>query len=353
MRQPWRPLALAAMVILTAAGAASAQTVIATNAPASTKVEVVLNGTTVGTAAADAAGHATIPVNLAANAGGKTETDVYMYVDICADLRRVIIAERGQQPSAPGDGCERRDLGLFLLRRISTVVVNMGGLNPTVLLVQGRFDPREPRPVRGWNAAPGGLVLWGGGMMRTFRDAKAFACGNLSDCSGGGFNTGGVVGATYWVKPFMGADVSFMKPAEALIDGSGDGFEFTTRQDVRFVTLGGTIGIPTGPTRVYGRGGATFHQGTFATTQRTEDTTVTVDGVTSTIPGGTQTFELKTEGWSWYFGGGLEVWVKRRLAIYGEATFSLLKGEPVDESDGAMDERVTAIMLGVKFHIGG
>ncbi len=353
MTNPWRPLALAAVVSLTVGvGAAAAQTAIATNAPAGSTVELVLNGATVGTATADPTGYATIPINLAANTGGKTETDVYIFVDVCASSRRIVIAERGQPTSSPGD-CERRDMGLFLLRRASTLSVNMGGVNPTVLLVQGRFDPREPRPVRSWNAAPTGLVLGVGGIMRSFRDARTLACGQTSDCDGGGFNTGGIAGATYWIKPYLAADVSVMIPVEATIEGSGDGFEFTTIQDVRVLQLGGILGVPAGPARVYGKGGGIFNQSTFETTHTTDATTVTIDGTVTTVPGGTQKFELKTEGWSWYVGGGLEVWIKGWLAIYGEATFNHLKGDPVDDADGLMDDRLNSFVVGMKFHIGG
>jgi hypothetical protein len=352
MMKPCRPLALAAVVGLTiGVGVGAAQTVEVTNAPAGSTVELVLNNATIGSAAADAAGFATIPVNLQAH-GGKRETDVYVHIDSCESSRRIIIAERGQQPPPAGANCERRDMGLFLLRRVSTVVVNLGGVNPTVLLVQGRFDPRNPRPMRAWNAAPTGFVFSAGGGLMKFSDVELVSCGNVAGCSGGGFEGGYTAAVTYWIKPFLGADVAFVKPAEAEVTGGGTGFQFTSNLDSRVLTVAGKSGAPLGPVRIYGTVGGTFQQSTFTTTQHNDDSTVTINNVTQIIEGGTQTFELKTEGWAWMFGGGVELWLKRWLAAYAEVGFLKLKGSPVDNAEGELNDRVMSIVLGARVHIG-
>lgn len=341
MMKPWRPLALAAVVSWTlGVGVATAQTVIATNAPAGTPVELVLNNKTVGSATADADGFATIPINMAANLAGKGETDVYIHVDLCAESRRIIIAERAQQSPPPGEGCERRDMGLFLLRRVSTIVVNAAGPNPTVRLVQGRYDPKDPRPIRAWNAAPTGLVLSGGGSFAKFSDVESIACGNITGCDGEGFDFGYTLGATYWLFPFAGAEVGFVKPLENTVTGGGEGFRFSSGLDVRMLTVAGKGGIPAGPVRVYGKGGVNFHQATFTTTQTDEDGT------------DTQTFELNTEGFGWLFGGGIEVWMKRWLGVYAEGTFSKIKGNPVDNAEGTMDDLYFSIVVGGTVHFG-
>jgi hypothetical protein len=353
MMNLWRPLALAAVVSWTLGiGVAAAQTATATNAPAGTTVELVVNAATAGSATADAAGFATIPINMAANMAGKRETDVYIFVDMCADSRRVLIAERGQQPPAPGEGCDRRPMGLFLLRRSTTLVVDVAGPNPSIRLVQGSYDPRDPRPIRAWNAAPTGLVVSAGGILAKFNDLESIACGTVPDCNGEGFDFGYALGATYWFRPFAGAEVSFVKPSDAVVTGADTGFQFTTEQDVRFLTIAGKGGIPAGPVRVYGKGGLNFHQATLTTTQINEPTTVTIDNVQQVIPGGTQTFELNTEGWGWLFGGGMEVWLKRWLGAYGEMTFNKLKGSPVDDAEGVMNDLYWSFTIGARVHVG-
>ena len=344
MLNPWRPLVIAAVVSVTVGvGVARAQTVVVTNAPQGSTVELVLNGTAVGSAKVDSAGFATIPVNLVTQLK-KRETDVYVYVETCGDARRVIMAERGQQPAAAPSDCDRRDMGLFLLRRVSTVVVNAGGPTPTVLLVQGRFDPRDPRPIRPWNSAPTGLILTGGGGLMRFSDVESIACGDVTDCSGGGFKPGYTVGATYWITPYAGAEVSFVRPAEITVDGAGTGFEFASSFDVRVLTIAGKGAVPAGPVRVYGKGGGSFQQATFTTTQTDTDAATTEER--------TQTFELKTEGWGWLFGGGIEVWIKRNLGVYAEATFLKLKGSPVDNAEGTLNDRIMSIVIGGHVHIG-
>ena len=102
MMNPWRPLALAAVVTWTLGiGVAAAQTATATNAPAGTTVELVVNSATAGSATADAAGFATIPINMDATMAGKRETDVYIFVDMCADSRRVGWRRSRLMPGGP------------------------------------------------------------------------------------------------------------------------------------------------------------------------------------------------------------------------------------------------------------
>jgi hypothetical protein len=137
-----------------------------------------------------------------------------------------------------------------------------------------------------------------------------------------------------------------------LVDGSGQTFRFNTFLTADVLTVAGKVGGPVGPVRLYGRAGGNFHRGTFGTTQTTDDTTITVDGVTVAIPGGTQTFELVTEGWGWLFGGGMEVWMRPSVAIYGEVTFAALKGNPVDAAEGGLNDRLTAFTIGAKFKLG-
>ena len=50
------------------------------------------------------------------------------------------------------------------------------------------------------------------------------------------------------------------------------------------------------------------------------------------VKNGQQTIELKTGGWGWQFGGGLEVWVKAQIGIFGEVSRSHLKGDGLEGS---------------------
>jgi hypothetical protein len=332
-------------------GVAVAQTVMVRKAPPGSTIEVVLNSAIASSGTTDANGDVTLPLTLFAK-GRKTETDANVFVDTCADKRRIVIVERGQIP-LPGTDCERKEIfGWFSVRRITTFVVNLGEVNPTLLLIQGRYNPRDPTRSR-WNTSPTGLVLFAGGAFTMVRDAAAFACGDVSDCSDDGSGIGYTAGVTYWVTRWLGAEATYMKPAEATAEGSGTNLRFNSSLDADVVTIAGTAGAPIGPLRLYARAGGNFHQATFATTQTNDERTVTIEGVARTIPGGTQTFELKTQGWGWLFGGGAEAWISRSFAIYADLSFTGLKGKARGGGEGAMSDRVTAIVLGGRYRIGG
>jgi hypothetical protein len=349
MMNRWRPLALAAALnVALCVGVADAQTVIVRNAPAGSTIELGLNAATIGSAVADASGTATlaVPGNVS-----KTETDAYVYVDVCDKMRRVLLLERGQ-PAPPAGACDRSQIvGLFLVRRVSTLVVDVGGPNPTVLLRQGPVDLRSPD--RAAFAAPTGLVLFGGGGFGKFGNARAIACGNVGTCAGDESGLMYTAGAAYWLTNILAAEVSYLRPAEVTVDGSGDNFQFNSSLDAHVVTIAGKIGAPVGRVRFYGQAGMNYHRATFSTTQTIDDATVTIDEVTETIEGGTQSFELKTAGWGWQFGGGVEIWVAPFVAIYGEGGRAVIKGDARDGGEGSLDDHLTYALGGVRIRIGG
>jgi hypothetical protein len=354
MMKRCRPLALAAALqVILGVGSLSAQSVIVRNAPPGSTVEAVLNTTSVGTAKADAKGDATIPLNLSATLK-KNEIDANIFLDVCDTMRRVVIVERGQPAARPADGCERRDIsGLYLVRRVTTLVVSSGGVNPSVLLVQGSYDLSDPDVARPRRLAPTGFVFFGAGELSRFSDARVRACGEVGECDGGGFEAGYTVGVDYWILPYVAAEVAFMDPGDVLVDGRGGTFRFSSFLNTDLFTAAAKVGGPIGQARLYGRAGVNFHVGTFGTTQTTDDETVTIDGVPQTIPGGTVSYELKTEGWGWLFGGGLEIWIRPSLAIFTEVSFAGIKGDAVDAPEGSIDDRLTAIVIGGKFRFGG
>jgi hypothetical protein len=345
------------IVVLTVAlgawgvGTAAAQTVVVRKIPAGTAVEVMVNTTKAGSAQADAAGDASIPLKLP-EAAGAAEIDANIAVDVCGPLYRVSIVARGTPAPAPETGCERRPVsGLFLIRRVTTLVVHADSLIPSVLLIQGSYDLAPEGPARTWRDAPVGLVLFGGAGRTTYSNAVDRACGNVSPCSGSGEWGALTGGADYWVLPFLAATGSFLKPVQLDIAGEGANFDFNSFVDAYVLTVGGKVGLPLGPLRAYGYAGGAYHQGNFGTTQTNEDVTITVDGVEQVIPGGTQSFELQTAGWGWMYGGGLEGWITRSFALYGEIGRLGIKGDAT-EGEGAVDDHVMSISLGVRFRFG-
>jgi len=158
---------------------------------------------------------------------------------------------------------------------------------------------------------------------------------------------------SYWLKSWIGAQASFVKPGSASVTGSGDTFRFSTSRQLRYVQLGGMVGGAIGGVRIYGQGGATYHGATLTTSETSDDKTLTLaDGTTQVVRGGTQSFELKTEGWGWYAGAGTEVWLKPAIAIYIDGDVAKLKGSALGTADGAMNDNVITVMVGARIHLG-
>jgi hypothetical protein len=355
MMKPWRLLALAAAVnVMVGSGAATAQTVIVRNVPAGSTVELVLNTTNLGSATADANGDATLPLSLSANLK-KTETDALLFVDVCDKVRRVFVVERASQPPPPDAGCERSEIsGIFLVRQVTTLVIGTGSPNPTVLLIQGRYNLGPGGQGTFWTGPPTGVVLFGGGALTKFQDATTLACGEISSCSRDDSGLGYTAGLTYWISPYIGAEASYVRPAKAEASGNGQtsigqAFRFTSSLDTHVVNIVGKIGGPFGSVRLYGQVGATYHRAIFGTSQTFDE--LTVDG-TPTLEAGTQNFELETAGWGWVFGGGMEAWLTRWFGMYGEVNRATLKGSALDDEDGSLDEGLTSVMFGARIHFG-
>ena len=345
-----RLLTLAAAVILILAGRASAQTVLVRNAPPDSTIDVALNADPAGSGKADARGIATIPINMS-KALNKSETDAQIYVDVCGEVRRVVIAERAVVLPSPDSGCTRRDMGgIFLIRNVSTLVVDFGAATPTLLLRQGYVSP-EPKRVYG---PPSGLVLFGGGGLSMLANETSYACGTATtECSRDDMGLGFGVGASFWIGPYIGAEGSFLRPAKGTATGSGASYTFDSEFDSELYTVAGMIGAPVRTVRIYGKVGANYHRATFRTTQVNQDITVDVDGVPQTFEGGNQVYWVKTAGWGWLFGGGLEVWMAPRFGIYGEVTRAALKGKALDDEQGETEERATTFFAGIRLKIGG
>ena len=358
MSRFWRRAALAAALNVTlAVGVAGAQTVVVKNAPAGAAIELRWNGEPLGRASAGADGIARLafpPEKL-----GRPETDARVLVDVCEAVRSITLVERTMQPPPPETGCTRTEVGQFVLLQSSTsLLVDLAPAAPTLWVRQGPVPPdwllnieAEPaeRPRR---PAPKGLMLFGDGSFTNFSRFTQSACGTL-DCNSSAFKPGYSVGASIWLSQYFGIEGGFLKPSSAKATGEESTYSYESTLDAQVITAALLVGVPVGPVRFYARGGATHHRATFHTTQTIETRTLTIDGVQQTIPGGTQELELRTAGWGWLFGGGLEGWLSRRVALYGEANYGSLKGGARDDGEGELDERISTIRFGLRVRLGG
>lgn len=358
MRKPWRLLACAAALNVTVSvSVATAQTVIVRKAAPGSSIELVFNTATVASATADAGGTALVPVNLTKNAT-KTETDAYMYVDSCGQSWRVVIVERGVAPP-PAGACTRSEMtGLFLMRIVTTVVIDVSGPRPLMRLRQGRapaewLRDEAPGVARERRSAPTGLYVSAGAGSANLSGAIAVSCGNVTQCGGDDSGFAYAASAGYWVARFLAVEASYIKPADVTASGSGTNYRFDSVLDAHVLGLAGKVGAPIGPVRLYAHVGPSYHRANFSTSQTSDPVDVTVGDVTTTIPGGTQTFLLRTAGWSWMFGGGLEAWATQRFAIYGEFGRAALKGASRDEAEGELDDRLTSFLFGARVRLGG
>jgi hypothetical protein len=331
-----------AIALLIAAVPAAAQTLVVRGAPPDSTVEFVLNGAAAGSTTVNAEGDAVI----ASPAGKKADMEAYIYVDVCDTVRRVFVVDRGMQPAAPETGCNRTQISaLFEVRPISTIVVTVSGVLPTVQLRQGHFDLHKA-PGRAWGPSPFGLVLFAGGALTNLLQASALSCGDVADCSGDDSGFGYTAGIDFWVAPFLAAEVSYTRPAESTAEGGGSNFRFNSGLDAHALNIAGKVGVPIKIVRLYGQAGATYHRATWETEQTIDATTRTTDAGTVTVPGGTQTYRLETGGWGWSFGGGLEIWLARSFALYAEGGRFELKGPARDGGEGALDQGMAFVTVG-------
>jgi hypothetical protein len=357
-RLPWMA---AICFVIAGSGTAAAQSVFVRHAPAGRAIEVRVNRQAAGQGTADENGDARVPFTLQATAG-KAEMDANVFVDVCADVTRVIVMEAGRTPAAPDVGCERRDVqGLYAVRTQSTLVVNVSSVVPSMLLIQGDYTPPKPgvegeTPEEGGPMRPatGGLSLTAGGTFTSIRDAATNACGNVSECKPDDKGLGYMAGGIYWITKWLGAEAGYLRPAQIKATRTGDVLQFDSTMKTDIVFVAGKLAIPAGPVRIFGTFGADYHQATMNTSETIEARTTTdANNVSTTIPGGSQTFELKTKGWSYMYGGGGEIWVSRPLALFGELNIIKLRGKPVGAGEAGISDRLTSLNFGVRIHVGG
>lgn len=346
VRRAWRHLTLAVLGVVACAASVSAQTIIVKDAPAGGEVEVVINNKVVVNDKANLNGRATLAVP-----GATADLDALVAVDTCGTKRRILIT----QPSvalAPVDvACTRRDIpGLFLVRNVSTIVFTVEGQNPRLLLRQGPFNPDAPP--RTWAAVPSGLMIYGGAGFGAMSNFALDQCGTVTDCTADGTGFSLSAGAEFWFGRFVAAEVGFLRPAVATTEGAGTAFSFDSELTANVLTAGVKVGGPVGPVRIYGRGGVNRTRALSHVSQKIDDDSYTIDDVTTTVPGGTQVMEYETQGYGWYFGGGLELWLNRHVATFLQFDYQKLKGTDLADSEGILNDRHMQVGMGIKVRLG-
>jgi hypothetical protein len=353
-------LLAAALTVTAAAGPATAQTIVVTKAPPGAAVELGLNAATIGTATADAAGIATLTVDLESR-GRKPIADVRIFVDVCEKARRVTLIETGWEAPTPAAGCTRHEIfGVYFLQKITTLVVSAAEEAQAVWLKQGpapdawlRDLPAETEKKTGSDTMiPKGLLLYVGAGLSKYAHASTVSCGMQTSCASDDTQISVRVGGDYWIRPYLAVSGGFLKPWGATADGSGNGYRFETSLKPNVVTITGKVGAPFGRFRVYGESGAAYNWTTRTTTQTMYETTITVDGLPIVVPGGTQVFELKTDGWSWMWSGGGEFWLTPIVAAWGEFSWVKLVGKASGGGEGNLNDTVTSVVGGIRLSLG-
>jgi hypothetical protein len=352
MTNALRRLGLATAISLFLPAAAAAQTVLLKGAAPGSAVEIFINNqqASKGVVAADGQVTVTVTGTLPTNDDNRPEMDSRVYVDSCGQVYRVHILNRNMPAPPRADGCERDEIaGVFWVRQRSTVVIDVATEIPTLLLRQGRYDPNAVLKIK--RDVPTGLIVFGSGGWGTFKDVNIPGRGTVTDCVGEQSGAAFTLGASMWLKRWLGGEIAYVRPGKADYRGGGVGYDFTYELDVEALTVAGLVGAPLGPVRIYGKGGGTFHRAIASSTQTQSDRTITVDGTDVVIPGGTQIFGVKTQGWSWLAGGGIEGWVTPRFGLFAEVALADVKGPARTGSDVDIDERITSIVGGVRFKL--
>lgn len=281
--------------------------------------------------------------------------DASVWLDTCGDRRRVVVTGPGvQSPAEPG--CKRIQIeGVYVVQGITTMVFDIGGA-PTMRIRQGRPPDEWLRDVApGAPAAPppslSGLTFFGAAGRGKSRDFAAEMCGAVSGCSAERWTIPAMAGVAWWFTDFVAVEGRYEYLGKAEASGSGDRFRFDSTREGGLFSAAGKAGPRFGRFRPYGRGGVNYHRATLTTRQSVDDVVAGVGGATQTLRGGTQTYQVRTEGWGPVFGGGLEVWISPRFAIFGEGERTALVGEDTRGGEAEIDDAIVSVKAGVAFRL--
>jgi hypothetical protein len=266
---------------------AAAQTVYIRNAAPGAPLELALNANRVATATADAQGAGSLAVPPSGDPKDP-EVDRHVYVDVCGNMRRVMLVDVGLQPPSSDSLCQRTEVpDLFAMHANSSLVIDASAARPTILIRQGPppdswLHPRVEGTRTERRRLPAGLIVSGGVTGVRFGNVESVACGTADTCSGNDTRGALTGSASFWLTQFLAVEASYLRPQEVTTSGSGTNYTFNSIFQSQVLTLSGKIGVRAGPVRFYGLAGADHTWSTASTTQT----------VTPASTGGRETFAL-------------------------------------------------------------
>lgn len=354
---PWRRAIASASLVIAGAGAVNAQTVVVQRAAAGAPVELVLNGTTMATGAAEPGGTATLRMTVT-DRENRWRSIVVVLVDTCGATTRIHLVDRDRGGPPPVGACARTPVdGFYLLQAVTTMVIDLGSGRPSMRISQGRAPSDW---LAGTSVVDSGasdrmnIYVLGGGGFRNIQEPIDRACGNVTPCSGGPWGYALQGGVGFWIVPYFGVQGDYTHVPAFEMQGSADTYTFTSTFGTDLFTVSGMYGLPLGRLRPFARVGAAHHRAVATTVQVSAPTTV-IDASTGeelSDPGGTEQFALETTGWGFLVSGGAEMWATRWLGFYGEATWTFLRGEAEGELEGSTDDRLMLMVGGVRIRLG-
>jgi hypothetical protein len=356
MKSSRRPLLVAAVLCAVLPGAAAeAQTVIARHVPEGATVQANIAGSPAVAATIDPEGNAVVSLD---TLDRRTEVSERIYVFVCDTRRQIVLADRGAPVPSLGPGCTVRELpGVFVIRRNTTLVIDLEETPPTVRIAQGpapRFWLKDIEPGEGPlpREALYHLGVFAGGGFSIYRGVADATCGDASACRARDTTTGTTIGISAWLSPWIGAEVSYAKDAKLTASGlPSSSSTFTSVTDPEVFMVAGKVGLTIDRVGLYARGGANFHRATTLETDVLPNITRTVNGITVIFPGGTLATGYRTEGWGWLTGGGLDVRATDRIGVYLDGRVAKVAGSARDGSPVVRDTLTVSFQMGLRYSL--
>jgi hypothetical protein len=344
---------LAALLSLSTVAAAHAQTVIITNAPQGTTLEFVLENMTEGTAMVDAKGNATVVANQAHL--GTQKIDATVLVDNCGTTRRVVVIERtGSRPSA--GTCTRTEIeGVYLVQQITTIVINVNNMPPTLLQRQGPAPAAWLEPTTQGNIAhlayKRHFVASAGYGLMEFKNFPIVSCGDILGCIYDKVSESPTAAVSYWFLPYVAAEGGYVRFSRLTAGADGTTFNFNNDFEGGAITFSGVGAIPAEKWTVFGKWGGNYQGSTYTTHETVFDAGAGDGNEMRLVAGGTQTLQYHTAGWGWQWGGGVEYWPTKLIGVYGEGGKIFVKGHDTHGGEGSLDDTANYVFVGVRLRI--
>ena len=118
----------------------------------------------------------------------------------------------------------------------------------------------------------------------------------------------------------------------------GDTYSFDSTFDVDIFTAAAKVAIPAGPARIYGLVGANFHQSTITLTETDRQRHAGLRPEDARL--------------GYLFGGGTEIWVTPKVALYGEAEpRARSRARRRTKAKWLIDDRLRFLGFGVKVRL--